>query len=339
MFLYMEKKKVLITGGSGFIGVHCVDFLKEKGYEILNLDINQPKNNRNMNLWSSVSILNFKDFEEAVICFNPNYIVHLAANTNQNAKDISEFLVNIEGTINIAKIAKSLPNLKKIIFTSTQYVNSPLHQFSDDVSKLKPYGLYGESKLINEKFIHENCSDISWTIIRPAVIWGPWHPVLVDGLWKQIFKGRYLHPMKDEVIKAYGFVGNTVWQIEKILSLENYITDKQTIYLADENYFQRNWVNGFVNRLSRRKICMVPKSLIYILSEFGEFLRKLGISFQIYRSRYNNLTTSNPIPLEKTRQIFGNYPTNLQASLDFTCIWLEKYFKSPSELFDQVPDK
>ena len=38
--------KVLVTGGTGFIGYHLICALKDKGYEITSGSLNPPKNNR-----------------------------------------------------------------------------------------------------------------------------------------------------------------------------------------------------------------------------------------------------------------------------------------------------
>ena len=48
--------KVLVTGGSGFIGVHLVDLLRNQKYTVLNLDISKPINNTNIDLWRNVSV-------------------------------------------------------------------------------------------------------------------------------------------------------------------------------------------------------------------------------------------------------------------------------------------
>ena len=321
--------KVLVTGGSGFIGVHLVDLLRNQKYTVLNLDISKPIDNTNIDLWRNISILESELLSKQILEFGPHYIVHLSATTTQNAKSIGDFEVNIQGTKNLIAAANNLTGLKKLIFTSTQYVNTPGCPLSDDLSKVVPYGFYGESKLVGEELVRNTFSSSSWTIIRPTTIWGPWHPILSNGLWKQISKGRYFHPRNDKAVKAYGYVENTSWQIARLVEVENSLTDQQTFYLADENMSQSQWVSGFVNRLTGRKMREIPRLFLFFMSEAGEILRKVGIPFPLYRSRYRNLITSNPSPVEKTHALIGQVPIGFDVAVDKTCRWLEEeHFKA-----------
>ncbi len=56
--------KVLITGGSGFIGTNLVDFYIEKGAEVLNLDWNPPLKKPQAGLWNEMDIMNAEELKE-----------------------------------------------------------------------------------------------------------------------------------------------------------------------------------------------------------------------------------------------------------------------------------
>ena len=104
----MPPLKVLVTGGSGFIGIHLVSLLSEQGYSVLNIDIRPPLNKRNLDLWKKCSLLDRESLESHMLEFNPDFIVHLAAITTQDAKSLSEFEINIKGTENLVLAAKNL---------------------------------------------------------------------------------------------------------------------------------------------------------------------------------------------------------------------------------------
>jgi len=320
----MTAKRVVVTGGSGFIGIHLVELLCQQGYTVFNLDIKQPLDSKNLNVWTNVSLLERDSLKVYMDAFSPNYIVHLAATTTQNAESLDDFQLNLKGTQNLIETANSLTDLKKFIFTSTQYVNSPGYPYSENYNELKPYGFYGESKLLGEKMTKELLRSSNWTVIRPTTIWGSWHPILVDGLWMQIVKGRYLHPKGDNTIKAYGYVKNSAWQIARLLEIENCFTDKKVFYLADENIHQEKWVSAFVTRLTGKKMRKIPRIVLYIISEIGERLNKFGFKFPLYRSRYRNLVTSNPSPLEATLELLGPSPIAFEIAVEETCSWLEQ---------------
>ena len=322
----MEMRKILITGGSGFIGVHLVEYLLGRNFEIKNIDIRPPINGRNMDLWESVSILDKNQLQKTLIDFNPSFIVHLAATTTQNSTSLDDFEVNTEGTQNLFQIAVNLKDLKKIIFTSTQYVNTPGFPLSAKVNELRPYGFYGLSKLMGEQMAEQLLGNSNWIIIRPTTIWGPWHPILTDGLWKQIKRGLYFHPKKDEAIKAYGYVRNTAWQIGQLLEIESSLTNRKVFYIGDGNNLQSKWVSTFVEQLTSRKMREIPRSILFVASEFGEILIKLGLNFPLYRSRYHNLVTSNPAPLAATLDLLGPSPISLEKAVEETIFWLNQTF-------------
>jgi nucleoside-diphosphate-sugar epimerase len=320
----MNSHKVLVTGGSGFIGIHLVELLRQRNYTVLNLDIKKPIDNKNLDLWTNVSLLEKDSLGKYVAKFNPNYIVHLGATTTQDAKSLDDFEVNIKGTQNILDTSSMLTNLKKFVFTSTQYVNSPGYAISEILDELKPYGFYGDSKLLGEKMTADLLQDSSWTIIRPTTIWGPWHPILAKGLWKQILKARYFHPKSDTAVKAYGYVKNSAWQIVSLMEMDNSLTDKKVFYIGDENISQDKWVSAFVFRLTNRKMRRIHKLNLFMLSEIGELLNRLGIKFPMYRSRYRNLITSNPSPLDNILMLLGPPPILFEEAVDETCAWLEE---------------
>lgn len=313
-------RKILVTGGSGFIGIHLVDFLVNKGFEVVNIDIRPPIDSKHLDKWKCISIMELDSLKTLFENFQPNYVIHLAAVTTQDAKSLDVFDVNIEGTRNLLLLSENIQQLNKFIFTSSQYVNSPgIEKYPGQLAK--PYGFYGESKLIGEGLTKEILINTPWTIIRPTLIWGPWHEILTPGLWKQIKSRRYVHPFGDESIKAYGYVKNSVWQIFRILMGSIKVTNHEIFYIGDRNIRQVQWVGDFYQEFTGSPLRLVPKFAIFALSELGEFLSKIGFSFPIFRSRYKNMMTSNPIDLTRTINLFGEPPISLESSITETVNW------------------
>ena len=67
----MDKKiKILVTGGSGFIGTNLIEYLLEnyKPIDILNIDIADPKIKDHFSLWKKVDILDkFTKWKSAIL--------------------------------------------------------------------------------------------------------------------------------------------------------------------------------------------------------------------------------------------------------------------------------
>ena len=102
--------KVLVTGGSGFIGTNMVALLIEYGFEVVNYDIRKPKLNSHLKFWVEVDICNKSQVSISIQKDNPDYIIHLAARTDLNEKtNLEEYKANIEG---VRVIMDSASNLK-----------------------------------------------------------------------------------------------------------------------------------------------------------------------------------------------------------------------------------
>jgi hypothetical protein len=135
--------------------------------------------------------------------------------------------------------------------------------------------------------------------------------------------GIYLHPDGKPVIRSYGYVGNCVWQIEKILQAQDQIVDNKTLYVGEIPSDQLDWLNAFSRSLIGKDVRIVPRFLIYSLSLIGDILSLFKIKFPMYSERYRNLTTSNPVPTQLTIDTFGQPPYSLSAGVAETVCWLK----------------
>jgi nucleoside-diphosphate-sugar epimerase len=249
-------------------------------------------------------------------------MIHLAAHASMAGKSLDDFRDNTIGTANVLEAVKKTPTISRVVITSSQHVRKPgsgLPQHDEDFA---PHGLYGESKVITEQLTRWAGLSCIWTIIRPTTIWGPWHPSLPDGLWKIMKRGIYLHPQDDPVIRSYGYVKNVVWQIEKILVAPSELINCQVYYVGDGLTRQVNWINAFSMALTKRKITQVPKEWIRLLAKVGDGLSCAGIKFPMDSSRYFNLTTTNPVLIDKVIKQFGPPPYSLEQGIAETVKWL-----------------
>lgn len=319
----MSNRCILVTGGSGFIGIHLVALLLERGHKVINVDVKPPINDLHLENWTNESVLNFNEIEKLFQRHKFTDIIHLAAVALQDAESLDDFEVNLKGTRNIITLCNKYAEISKVIFTSTQYVNLPGLNPPIELSDYVPFGYYGQSKLIGELDVRAELKNTNWTIIRPTAIWGTFHPVLVDGLWFQIYKGRYLHPSRDQAVKPYGFVKNTVWQIAEILENHPGETKHQTYYLADSLFSQKKWVQAFVDSLGA-KYREVPKLILLVLSKLGDLMKSVNLNFPLYSSRYNNLIRSNPIEISPITRLLGEPPYLFEDGVSEVSKWLKE---------------
>lgn len=143
------KKKILITGVSGYIGSHLAIYLKNNGYEVDGLDRNKNQLNIDfkyqIDLERGYKIIHKKKYD----C-----IVHLASYTlpRESFNDINKYIFgNLKMTLNLLNI---FPDFSKFIFFSTANLYCPSVNISED-SKIETQSPYAESKLIIERYLKQ----------------------------------------------------------------------------------------------------------------------------------------------------------------------------------------
>ncbi len=316
--------KILCTGASGFIGTNLVDSLLEKNITLLNVDIKEPSKSAHQKYWRECDLLDVNQLRAIFEEFQPTHIVHLAAETKTDSnytKDNYRSVTN--GTANVLDAIKSTPSVERVIITSTQFVHRPgnLPEHDEDFD---PHTVYGQCKVISEQLTRSANLSAVWTIIRPTNIWGPWHPRYPREFWHVLKKGWYFHPGGESVIRSYGYVGNVVFQIEKILQAPCSLVDHKVYYVGDIPVRLIDWVNGFSRAITGRNARVVPSNVIRVLALIGDGLAVLGIKFPIHTSRYRSMTEDYLTPMAPTIKAFGEPPYSLDDGIRETIQWLEK---------------
>lgn len=317
-----QKVKILITGGSGFIGTNLQEFLLGKiNCDILNIDTMPPIVDALVPMWTSCMITDEKSFEKCVLKFAPDYIIHLAARTDLDGKSVNDYSANIVGVKNLLKIVNQLPNLKKIIITSSMLVCRTGY-YPKDQFDYSPSTYYGESKVITERLVWENEPHCDWAIIRPTSIWGPWFKVPYKNFFDMVIAHRYFHIGHKSCTKTYGYVGNAVYQIEQILFSDTTDKNNKVFYIGDEPATNiEQWANEIANELNY-KIIRMPYGILKIAAFIGDILKLMGIHFPMSSFRLKNMTTNNIIDLTNTYKIAPNPPYSRIEGIRETLKWL-----------------
>jgi GlcNAc-P-P-Und epimerase len=116
-------KKILVSGGSGFIGTNLMDFYLHSDLDnssILNIDTNKPRNWYHLSYWQQCSMLDLDSLTRIIQTFIPTHIFHMAARTDLNGKNIDAYDANTIGLENLISVCRTLPNLERIIFASSR---------------------------------------------------------------------------------------------------------------------------------------------------------------------------------------------------------------------------
>lgn len=283
--------RVLVTGGSGFIGTNMIQYYLDNKIDILNVDIAPPKNVRHNHLWKECDIRDFEKLKKEMESFSPTHVMHLAARTGEG-KDISEFNTNTDGVENLITTCKGLKNLQRVVFTSSQLVCREDYKPKHDADYCPP-NLYGKSKMIGEQIIRKRTKDLPcpWVIARPIGIWGPWFGVPYKDFFLIIARGFYVHPGRRGALQSEGYVGNTVFQFDKLATAPPEKVASKVFYLGDYPPTNlRDWANCIQNAYNARKISTVPLWPLKLVAKIGDFIKHFGVETPLLStSRLNNM--------------------------------------------------
>ena len=174
----MNNKKVLITGGAGFIGSHIVEKLIEKDYFVIVLDNFSSGSKENLpksdNLKLYCTNIEKDSLDSIFDTEKPDYVVHLAAQTSVNYSISNPYFdaeMNIMATIKLLEACKKYSIKKFLTASSAAIYGDPKYLPIDENHPAKPMSPYGLSKLTMEKYIQ--ISQVPYIIFRFSNAYGP----------------------------------------------------------------------------------------------------------------------------------------------------------------------
>ena len=254
------NKKILITGGCGFIGSNLCLYLKKRNFAVYSLDnLSRKGSEYNLNLLKQSKVKNYKidisNFKKIKLLPKFDLIIDCCAEAaiEVSKRDIDRVInTNLIGTLNILKKIKK--DDSRIIFLSTSRVNTITninkitknHKFNKEIKIKKmidesfstnsPKSIYGFTKHASEMLIEEFsfAFNTKYIINRLGVISGPLQFGKVDQgfvslwLWSHIIKrklkyigyGGYGNQVRD-ILHVYDLCELIEIQIKKIDSIHN----------------------------------------------------------------------------------------------------------------------
>ena len=318
-----KKQSILITGGSGFIGTNAIEYFSTKGFDVLNIDIKKPQNHNHKKYWIECDILDFKKYLNVTNEYKPDFFLHLAARTDLCERiDINGYAANIDGVKNTINIIKQCESIQKSIFASSRMVCKIDYQPKNDNDYCPP-NLYGKSKMLGEIIVNESNLD-NWIIVRPTSTWGPWFDVPYKIFFTTIQKNLYFNPGNFNPLKSFGFVGNTVFQIDQLLHADRKLVNNKIFYVCD--YMPLNlkeWSELIRIDMKLKPITTLPYTLLKIIAKLGDILAGVGwYRVPLTTSRLNNLITDMTYDTKVLESICGTLPYSLEEGVRQTVKWM-----------------
>ena len=307
--------KVLVTGGTGFLGTALVQALKSAGHQVILTTRRQEDIEQGIyNLGDISAETNWVNLLQGC-----DTVIHTAGRAhilNDNAQNaLAEFRrVNHDATLKLAKDS-AICGVKHFIFVSSIGVNGNATSGSPftEATEPRPTSDYAISKLEAEQSLRQTFtkSEMALTIVRPALICGENAPGNIQRLLKLVPKNLPL-PFKNVKNKrALVSLDNVVSFIKECVVNEK--SKNQLYLLADvERPSTEDMINAFATGMGiHAKIIYFPKSVMkLLLSAVG----KGGIYDQLFgdlevdasKSR-EQLHWTPPITLHETMKKTAKY--------------------------------
>jgi GlcNAc-P-P-Und epimerase len=319
------NRRILVTGGSGFIGTRLVSDLIATGAEVLNIDLAAPKVESQKVHWRCVDIERQADVESQFAAFRPDAVVHLAAKADFDPHLEAFRGPNVEGSRHVLNSA-SMYQARRVILTSTQYVNGPLTPFDDDLV-FHPVNAYGESKIEMEKLVRSAAyGDLDWIIVRPTNVWGPFHPRFPSQMWNFMNRGLYLHPGGSPIMRAYGYVGNVSGQIIALLGAPAGDVRHRVLYVGDAPIDSGVFLDTLSKALRGAPVRRVPLWLLQLAGRTGDQLCRVGIKAPLFTDRVVRMTTNHLARDETIWKELDYEPIDLETAVHETVSWLRETY-------------
>lgn len=241
--------KILILGGSGFIGTRLTELLIN-AHDVTIGDI--APSEKYPQYWRKCDVCSDDDLRKVL----PGHdcIVNLAAAHRDDVRPLSLYeKTNVEGAKHVCKIASEC-KIKLIVFTSSVAIYGfPQWAYDEDAPKT-PFNEYGRTKLAAES-VYKNWQESDrgncLHIIRPTVVFGERNRGNVYNLFKQLASGRFLMVGNGKNKKSMAYVGNIAaflaWNIDK-----NQAPYSVYNYIDKPDYDMNSLVFGFEKIMDRK---------------------------------------------------------------------------------------
>jgi len=163
--------RILVTGGSGFIGTNLINKLVGSGHEVVSIDVREPRLKTHLPLWRKISLLDLDAMSQLVVEFQPDYVVHAAARTDLKGKTSEDYVVNTTGTSNLIAALDAAASIKRVVFMSSMLVCRNGYTPTSNVEYC-PDTIYGKSKVEMEILIRKrmDLARREYVIVRPTSV-------------------------------------------------------------------------------------------------------------------------------------------------------------------------
>ena len=239
-------KKVVVFGGSGFLGSYVADELTRKNYDVTIADINRSEYIQDNQEFASVNILDIENIKEIIKDAEIVYNFVAIANLDEAIHDpINTMNINVIGNLNILEACRKNANIQRFIYASSAYALSSEGSF------------YGISKQSSEKLTEEYYKryGLKYTVIRYGSLYGErasHNNYIYNLLHDAIHSGELLYKGDGEDLREYIHAADAAKLSVDILEDEQY--ENEHIILTGMEKLKRIELLTMINEIMQNKL-------------------------------------------------------------------------------------
>lgn len=318
--------KAFVTGGTGFIGSHLVDFLISKGVETKCLVRSKEKwlENRNYTRISG-DLHDLESLKKGME--GTDVLFHLAGLVMAPSQQIFD-RTNVDATENIIRIAQKL-GVKKIVVLSSLAAVGPSHAAPVDESyPLQPISRYGESKKRMELKIREIAEpQTSISILRPPAVYGPreeqiylFFKIAAKGIFPMIGNGE---APRISIVHVSDVI-NGIW-----LAANHDQKGVETFFISSEETYNWNQIRLITSRALDKRLMpiRIRPGLVKNIAKYFEKISSVFGQYPVFNTeKANEMTLEWTCTVDKAiKELDYHQKIGLSEGIFETIMWYKKH--------------
>jgi nucleoside-diphosphate-sugar epimerase len=320
--------RILVTGGTGFVGSHLVRRLLSRGHRVTTLDRSAGLFDAELRSLGAVmlagSVTDPDDVDRAVA--GQEVVYHLASPFGDILEpDAAYWAIEVDGTRNVLEASKRL-GVRRVVHCSTQGVHGIITEpLGDEDSPIAPRDYYCYSKAEGEKVVRDHLAQgMDIVIVRPTSVYGPGDTRGWLKLYRMVAKGWFLMIGDGSTFNHPVYVDNLVDLFELVAVAPQ---AKGRTYLAgDEEPVTLSKLVSSVAAAEGGQVRIVRfpwyGAAMMVASAVEAVCRRFGLKPPVFRRRLSWFKTNRAFRIDRARTELGYTPrVGLQEGLLRTAQW------------------
>lgn len=308
-----DMRRVLVTGGSGFIGQRLCSALRRDGYGVL-----ASGRRARAGPWDAFAVW---DASPVTVPENIDVIFHLAGKAHalaETQQDENEyFRINTEGTRKLLEAARAARIKRFVFFSSVKAMGEGGDICLDEQAACEPETPYGKSKLEAERLVLEGGYVPDPVVLRLSMVYGPTRKGNLPRMIESVHKGRF-PPLPETGNKRSMVHVNDVVQAA-ILAAEKVDAAGQTYIVTDGTPYSTHQIYEWICHALEKPVPSwhVPFGMLKMLARVGDGIGVLrGRRFMFDSDALEKLLGSAWYSSEKIQRELGYKPVcDLRSTL------------------------